>query len=254
MITRAQWNARAREGKQHLASTKGVKIHYMGSYVNPNLLTYHGKCPAAVRAVQNQHMDGNGWADIGYNYVVCPHGAVFEGRGIHVLPAANGAGLNTEHYAVLALVGNSGLVKPTIAMKNGLRDAIEYCRDKGDAGDEIKGHRDGYATECPGDLLYTWVKSGAKRINKDKDLDMDEKTLYETVWERDVVDAPSTSRNLKKNPRWKASSFLREIFDSLTGVHKRVDALEEKVDLILEAVQDVEPAKPTPAVTNRTEK
>ncbi|MFF3871188.1 peptidoglycan-binding protein [Streptomyces sp. NPDC001978] len=31
------------------------------------------------------------------------------------------------------------------------------------AGDEIKGHRDGYATACPGDALYAWVKKGAPR-------------------------------------------------------------------------------------------
>lgn len=245
MISRNGWNARApRAAPSHLDDTKGVKVHYMGSYVNPNLLTHHGKCPAAVRAVQNIHMDGNRWNDIGYSYVVCPHGEIYVGRGVHVLPAANGEGLNSGHYAVLALVGNSGLVKPTVKMLNGIRDAIDYCRDNGDAGNEVKGHRDGYATECPGDALYKWVKDGAKRVNPDKDLDMDEKTVHESVWERDEIDAPSTSRNLKKNPKWKPSSFLREIFDSLSGAHKRMDELEGKLDKILAAVQTTAPQNP----------
>jgi len=31
------------------------------------------------------------------------------------------------------------------------------------AGKEIKGHRDGYATACPGGPLYAWVQKGAPR-------------------------------------------------------------------------------------------
>src|SRR5690606_37806559 len=79
------------------------------------------------------------------------------------LPAANGPGLNTGHYAVLGLVGSSGLVVPPDDMLHGIRDAIEYLREVGGAGSEIKGHRDGYATACPGDHLYEWVRRGAPR-------------------------------------------------------------------------------------------
>jgi hypothetical protein len=46
-------------------------------------------------------------------------------------------------------------------MLNGIRDAIEWLRSQGDAGNEIKGHRDGYDTDCPGPKLYAWVKAGA---------------------------------------------------------------------------------------------
>ncbi|WP_285780373.1 peptidoglycan recognition family protein [Microtetraspora sp. NBRC 13810] len=140
-----------------------MKVHYTGGRVDPALATDHGRCDDAVRGVQNGHMDGNGWADIGYSMVVCPHGYVFMGRGPLVLPSANGAGLNSGHYAVLGLVGASGLTRPSDAMLNGIVDAVEYLRDKGNAGREIKGHRDGYATACPGDALYAWVRRGAPR-------------------------------------------------------------------------------------------
>ncbi|GAA0941432.1 peptidoglycan-binding protein [Nonomuraea longicatena] len=99
----------------------------------------------------------------GNTYVACPHRKVFEGRGAHHLPAANGAGLNSGHYAVLGLVGNAGLVEPPDAMLDGILDAIEYLRQRGGAGSEIKGHRDGYSTDCPGDPLYSWVRRGAPR-------------------------------------------------------------------------------------------
>lgn len=48
------------------------------------------------------------------------------------------------------------------AMLGAIRDGIELLRKHG-AGAEIKGHRDGYATTCPGVKLYAWVKKGAPR-------------------------------------------------------------------------------------------
>jgi hypothetical protein len=36
-------------------------------------------------------------------------------------------------------------------------------RAEGKAGREVLGHRDGYATDCPGPYLYRWVKQGARR-------------------------------------------------------------------------------------------
>ncbi|MBB2914845.1 hypothetical protein FHS43_006157 [Streptosporangium becharense] len=164
LISRAAWGARAPSGSYTaLAATRGVKVHYTGGHVDPATLTDHNRCVAAVRGIQNGHMDGNGWMDIGYSAVVCGHRKVFIGRGLHRVPAANGPGLNGGHYAVLGLVGTSGVVAPPEAMLHGIRDAIEWLRDEGDAGAEIKGHCDGYATSCPGDALYAWVRAGAPR-------------------------------------------------------------------------------------------
>lgn len=99
----------------------------------------------------------------GNTAVACPHRKVFEGRWLHHLPAANGPGLNSHHYAVLGLVGESGLVTPPDGLLHGILDAVDHLREDGFAGKEIKGHRDGYATECPGGPLYAWVRHGAPR-------------------------------------------------------------------------------------------
>ncbi|GAA3069464.1 peptidoglycan recognition protein family protein [Streptosporangium carneum] len=164
LVTRREWGAREPRGSYgRLNSTKGVKVHYTGGQVSPDIVNDHAKCVAMVKSIQNHHMDGNGWIDVGYSMLVCPHRKVFEGRGPHNLPAANGPGLNSGHYAVLGLVGNAGLTQPTDGILNGILDAIEYLRDKGGAGKEIKGHRDGYSTDCPGGPLYAWVKKGAPR-------------------------------------------------------------------------------------------
>ncbi|MEU6714855.1 peptidoglycan recognition family protein [Nonomuraea sp. NPDC046802] len=169
LITRAEWHAKKPSANYtHLSSTRGVKIHYTGGRVQDDLPESgnHDHCAELVRAIQRMHMSGGRgetYIDLGYNMVACPHREIFMGRGPHVLPAANGAGLNSGHYAVLALIGSSGFTEPNDDLLNGLVDAIEYLREHGDAGHEVKGHRDGYDTSCPGDPLYRWVHQGAER-------------------------------------------------------------------------------------------
>ncbi|GAA1164028.1 hypothetical protein F4556_002350 [Kitasatospora gansuensis] len=148
--------------------TRGVKIHYEGTAVPADLAgpDQHHRCAGRVNAIEASHMaDRNeGWISIAYTAVVCPHSVVFEGRGAHVKNGANGgSSLNAAHYAVCAMVGDSGLTEPTEAMLHGLRDAVEWLQRDGGAGPEIKGHRDGYATSCPGGPLYAWVQAGAPR-------------------------------------------------------------------------------------------
>jgi peptidoglycan hydrolase-like protein with peptidoglycan-binding domain len=164
IITRAAWQARPPRGSYTtLIRTRGTKVHYVGNRVDPRLVDDHDRCLALMRQIQGWHMDGNGWMDFAYNLAVCPHGNLLMGRGPGRMSAANGPGLNHDHYAVLGMLGSTGLIDPTDAMLNGLRDAIQVLRDQGGAGSEIKGHRDGYSTDCPGGPLYAWVKAGAPR-------------------------------------------------------------------------------------------
>lgn len=165
LVSRADWGARAYRTPSgatlYSVPRLGVKVHYLGTAYSDRP---HEQCAAYVRSLQASHMDGNGWSDIGYSFVVCTHGSVFEGRGLRRRNSANGStSLNERHYAVCALVGNSGHTRPTEAQLHGVRDAIEYCRAQGPAGSEIRGHRDGYATDCPGGPLYAWVQAGAPR-------------------------------------------------------------------------------------------
>lgn len=169
LITREEWGAQpSRYDLVYIASTEGTKVHYEGSYVPKSLADpgAHGSCAGHMRDLQAAHLANTAedYSDIAYNAVVCPHGSVFEGRGVHRKTGANGtATLNARHYAVCAMLGASGLVQPTDAMLHGLVDAIEWLRGSGAAGGDVLGHRDGYATACPGDPLYAWVQAGAQR-------------------------------------------------------------------------------------------
>ncbi|MGE7432747.1 peptidoglycan recognition protein family protein [Kitasatospora sp. NPDC001175] len=146
-------------------TTLGTKIHYEGTPVSTDLLSDHSACIQEWQDIRASHManTAEGYVDVAYNFAACPHGYVLEGRGLGRETAANGnQPLNHAHYSVCVLVGDEGLTQPTDAQLNAARDAIEYLQANG-AGDEIKGHRDGYPTDCPGDLLYTWVQQGAPR-------------------------------------------------------------------------------------------
>jgi hypothetical protein len=133
-----------------------VSVHYegIGDGDQP-----HSRCASQVRAQQAFHMDGRGWTDIAYNALTCPHGWVFEGRGLHVKSAANGTALgNAKGYAIQGMIGAGE--QPTPEMDQGIKEAADWFRTEGSALDEVNGHRDWKPTACPGDPLYARVQAG----------------------------------------------------------------------------------------------
>jgi peptidoglycan hydrolase-like protein with peptidoglycan-binding domain len=147
------------------ATTKGVKVHYTGSAVSTALLKDHARCIALWQDIREAHLANvaEGYSDVAYNYGACVHGYVLEGRGVGRRTGANGdQTLNRAHYAVLGLIGSSGVTEPTDELLGAIRDAIEHLQEHG-AGQEIKGHKDGRPTSCPGGPLYAWVQAGAPR-------------------------------------------------------------------------------------------
>ncbi|MFE1557616.1 N-acetylmuramoyl-L-alanine amidase [Streptomyces sp. NPDC058734] len=136
--------------------------------------------PAVVRGLQALHQRVNGWKDLGYNYVVDKCGTVFEGRaggsgrpvtGAHTLgfnadtvgvavighytdveapPQATAAVARLAAWA-LGRYGHapSGTVELTSSIDNGRFRAGQRV-----TVERVSGHRDVFATECPGSALY----------------------------------------------------------------------------------------------------
>lgn len=155
-VSRGQWGARAPRSRTKIGSpVKGVALHWEG----PGMGTFqHATCAAKVRGIQNFHMDGRGWADIAYNFVVCPHGYVYEGRGIGVRSAAQGTNDgNAYYYAICGLWGSGDPF--TNEGKLGYLEAMARCRRAG-AGAEVRPHRSFHATACPGDACTQWIAAG----------------------------------------------------------------------------------------------
>ncbi|WP_329449813.1 hypothetical protein OG894_03115 [Streptomyces sp. NBC_01724] len=155
LVTRIQleWPASATPAQ---VKTKGVKVYYEGTEVSTRLQTDHAECLARWKPMRKSHLANirEKYSDVAYNYAAWPHGYLLEGRGIGKRTAANGNHpLNVAHYAIVGLVGSEGLTEPTDETLSAIRDGIELLHQHG-AGDETKGHRDGYATTCPGGPLY----------------------------------------------------------------------------------------------------
>jgi len=78
IVTRAACNLRAPTGNAALLPrpVPTVIIHHT---VTPACTTLTDCC-ARIRAMQNHHMNTNGWLDIGYNFLTGEDGHVYEGR------------------------------------------------------------------------------------------------------------------------------------------------------------------------------
>jgi hypothetical protein len=150
-------------------------VHYEGA---TPLTQSHSECAAKVREFQRFHMEQRGWSDIGYNFLVCQHGTVFEGRGWTAV-GAHCPDHNTTGIGAQFMIGGSQ--EPSDAAKAAMHELyLEACRLTGKTLAK-KGHRDGFATECPGAAAYAWVKAGMPApITEENDMPLtpdDAKTL-----------------------------------------------------------------------------
>ena len=49
---------------------------------------HHAATMADVKAIENAHVNGNGWNAIGYNYFIALDGTIYEGRGYKYMSAS----------------------------------------------------------------------------------------------------------------------------------------------------------------------
>lgn len=117
-------------------------------------------CRKDIAAIYGDHRDSSNLdGDIAYNFLICPHGNVYEGRG-HERGEANsgdagyidGLGRNAGFYSICALMrANHTAATP---MLQAFRSLIQHLRGHPTrpAGPRILPHSFGYDTECPGNL------------------------------------------------------------------------------------------------------
>ncbi|MFF8845489.1 peptidoglycan-binding protein [Streptomyces sp. NPDC015127] len=153
IISRSQWGARPWNGTPNhvsLSSRTEFFIHYDGA----TPITRTGS--SVPQAIDRQHQN-QGWAGIGYNFVVDQDGTIYEGRGWNLqgahCPNHNVSGIGVQ----IAIGGDQEPSAKALASARALYD--EACQKTGRTLAK-KGHRDGIATACPGPRLYAWVKAG----------------------------------------------------------------------------------------------
>lgn len=115
-------------------------------------------------------MDGRGWSDIGYNFLLDQDGNVYEGRGWTTL-GAHAHPHNRTHLGV-CWIGNSDTVEPTSAAKSSLAELIHEADRKTSRSLALSGHGrlSGQSTACPGSAWLNWLASGLPTEEEDMPL------------------------------------------------------------------------------------
>lgn len=123
-----------------------------------------------LRQIQKNHMQGEGWADIGYHFLIDPDGRIYEGRRIEWVGAhagRSGGKNHNERNLGICLLGNFDEEQPSAQALAALDSLVAHLRQRYQiAQSSVFGHCDFKDTACPGQALRTWLaayKSGAAR-------------------------------------------------------------------------------------------
>ncbi|MBW8794676.1 MAG: N-acetylmuramoyl-L-alanine amidase [Streptomyces sp.] len=187
IVTRRGWGADESLREKGFVYTGKVKAAFVHHTASGNGYRC-SQAPSVIRSIYRYHVVSMGWRDIGYNFLVDKCGTIYEGRAGGAAKAVRGAhtlGFNNNSMGI-AVIGTYGSHKPSAAAvtavakltawKLGLFGANPkgktylksgggnlYPKGKNVRLNVISGHRDGYATDCPGAKLY--AKLGSARTS-----------------------------------------------------------------------------------------
>ena len=143
---------------------------------------------AIVRGIEVYHVKGNGWNDIGYNFLVDKYGQVFEGRyggADKNVIGAHAEGFNTGSVGV-AMLGTYGSAAPPAVARTALANLLAWRLDVAHVDPlssltwmsggnarfasgvpvllrAVSGHRDTGFTTCPGTAFYAQIGAIARQ-------------------------------------------------------------------------------------------
>jgi uncharacterized protein with LGFP repeats len=165
MASRAQWGADESLRDCTPSSAETIKVGFV----------HH------TAGIYAYHVQGNGWCDIGYNFLVDRFGTIFEGRygsltgpviGAHTLAfnrdtlGVSAMGDFTTAAAPAAMTSSISKVlgwklslydrdpRATAQLTSGGGTGAKWAPGTVVAFNVVSGHRDGYAPDCPGDVIY----------------------------------------------------------------------------------------------------
>jgi peptidoglycan hydrolase-like protein with peptidoglycan-binding domain len=110
-----------------------------------------------IRSFQRQHQ-GNGWGDIGYNFLIDAWGNIYEGRGLNMV-GAHAGGQNTPNIGV-CFIGDGRTGEMPDAAKQALRTMYAWANLQTGKTLTRLVHSDLNRTTCPGLFIRDWVKNG----------------------------------------------------------------------------------------------
>ncbi len=188
ILSRLSWGANEsirRAPPRYAMSAQFAVVHHTAG---SNSYT-RAQSAAIVRGIEVYHVKGNGWDDIGYNFLVDRYGQVFEGRYGGVdrnVIGAHAEGFNTGSVGV-AVLGTYGSAAPPVAARSALAGLLSWRLDVAHVDPAstvtftsggnarfpsgvpvvlraVSGHRDTGFTSCPGAALYAQLGAIAQQV------------------------------------------------------------------------------------------
>ncbi|XP_059470218.1 peptidoglycan-recognition protein 2-like [Neocloeon triangulifer] len=156
IVSRSAWGARPPTSITYLSNpVPYVVIHHSES----GTCSSQASCSALVRGFQDQHMDVNGWSDIGYSFLVGGDGNIYEGRGWDRV-GAHAPGYNSNSIGI-CFIGSYISSAPSSTLVDPVRQLIQCGMDDRyvQLAHMTIGHRQAVATDCPGDALYSLIQT-----------------------------------------------------------------------------------------------
>jgi hypothetical protein len=227
IVSRREWGAdpALRSPCDPPRRARTLKMAFVHHTAGSNDYT-RSESPAIVRSIYAYHTQGNGWCDIGYNFLVDRFGTLYEGRagGINTPVRGAHAGDYNVKTVGVSLMGNFENRRPSRAMKRGLTRLLAWklssyyryprtsTRIEGKTFEKISGHRDAMSTACPGRYAYAFLPTLRRRVaNAAGSIE----TPISRKWRalrsngidlgqpfRGETDAPNTGRKTQFNHGW----------------------------------------------------
>jgi hypothetical protein len=179
IVPRSGWNADEKIRRGNPSFAPAIRLALVHHTAGANGYTA-AQSPSIVRAIQLYHVKGNGWNDIGYNFLVDRFGTVFEGRyggSERNVVGAHAEGFNTGSVGV-AVLGEYSSLAVAAKARDSLARLLAWRLDVAHVDPAttlsfisggnarfpaglpvflrtVSGHRDTGFTDCPGNVLYS---------------------------------------------------------------------------------------------------
>lgn len=151
IVLRHEWGARNPRSRHRIDTpTPELWLHHTAGVLDAN---GNGVWWDDMRGIQDFHMDGRGWSDIAYSFVI-GGGQIFEGRGAGIA-GGHTKGHNTISHAI-CLIGDYTWMKPRRHDIEAIARLLAHGHREGWWPAQFTGgHRDasGASTACPGNNL-----------------------------------------------------------------------------------------------------
>ena len=209
-VTRKGWNCPQDEhvSSRSLTTVTHIVIHHSAAN------TVSSDYGAVVRSYWNYHVNTNGWADIGYNWLVDPNGVLYKGRAWknstqENIVGAHNSGKNGGTVGV-CFIGNYVSTAPSDDGLNMIASISAFLSDKysidpvgksyhsaiGATNDNITGHgQSGGGTTCPGTQLKNRMPT-IRELTSSKILDVNAAPEVVETYPNSQVDSAYHSKKI----------------------------------------------------------